>query len=233
MVHTDRVSEPVARMTALHRVIRNGYTRFSQAEFPRTSSGGRRAVSLAAEKADVEARVSLGGLFAGFLKAALCSTGGGLLVWTRRVIVEQRRWMSAAEFADTLSLCQFLPGANFANLSVCVGAKFRGVWGAVAAFLGLTLVPLALALGLGVGYLHVAHLAVLQRTLGGVSSAAAGLVIATGLKMLSPYRRRPMALLFALLAFAGIVLTRLPLPAVLLGLAPFSIAVPWLQARRA
>ncbi len=184
------------------------------------------------EKADVAARVALGALFTGFLQAALCSAGGGLLLWTRRVVVEQRAWMSAAEFADTLSLCQFLPGANFANLSVCVGAKFRGASGAVAAFLGLTLAPLTLALCLGVGYLHVTHLAVLQRILGGVSSAAAGLVIATGLKMLSPYRRRPMALLFAMLAFVG-VLTRLPLPAVLLGLAPFSIAASWHAARRA
>ena len=189
-------------------------------------------MSPAVEKAHVAMRVSLGALFAAFLKAALCSVGGGLLIWTRRVVVEERGWMSEPEFADTLSLCQFLPGANFANLSVCVGAKFRGAAGAVAAFLGLTLVPLTIALALGVGYFQVADLAAVQRILGGVSSTAAGLVIATGLRMLTPHRRRPMALLFAALAFAGIVLTRLPLPAVLLGLAPFSIAAPWLAARR-
>jgi chromate transporter len=190
-------------------------------------------VSPVAEEADAQARASLGALFAGFLRAALCGVGGGLLVWARRVIVEERRWMSEAEFADTLSLCQFLPGANFANLSVCVGCKFRGAPGAIAAFLGLTLAPLTIALFLGVGYLQVAHIAVVQRILGGVSCAAAGLVIATGLRMLMPHRRRPAALLFAALAFSGIVFTHLPLPVVLLGLAPFSIAAPWLAARRA
>jgi chromate transporter len=187
--------------------------------------------SPATEEAVAPARLPLGALFAAFLKAALCGFGGGLLVWTRRVVVEQRGWMSEAEFADTLSLCQFLPGANFANFSVCVGGKFRGAVGAVAAFSGLTLAPLTIALVLGVGYLHVAHVAVVQRVLGGVSSAAAGLVIAAGIRMLLPYRRRPAALLFAALAFAGIVCTRLPLPAVLLGLAPFSIAAPRLMAR--
>ena len=79
-------------------------------------------------KADIETRVTLGALFAGFLKATLCGFGGGLLVWVRRVMVEERHWMSEAEFADTLSLCQFLPGVNFANMSICVGSKFRGLW---------------------------------------------------------------------------------------------------------
>lgn len=190
-------------------------------------------MSSAADPAAVRAPVSLGTLFTAFLKAALCGFGGGLLVWTRRVIVDQRRWISEAEFADTLSLCQFLPGANIANLSVCVGSKFRGAPGAIAAFSGLTLLPLALALLLGVGYLQIAHLAMVQRVLGGVSAAAAGLVIATGIRMLLPHRRRPVALLFAALAFSGIVFTRLPLSAVLFGLAPFSIAAPWLMTRRA
>jgi chromate transporter len=178
------------------------------------------------------APVSLAALFAGFLQAALLGIGGSLLVSTRRVVVEQRGWLVEAEFADTLSLCQFLPGANFANLSVCVGAKFRGGTGALAAFLGLTLAPLTLALGLGVGYLRFADLAAVQHILGGISSAAAGLVIATGLRMLLPHRRRPLAIMFAALAFSGMVLTGLPLPVVLLGLAPLSIAGHWLTRRR-
>ena len=183
-------------------------------------------------KPDIETRVTLGALFAGFLKAALCGFGGGLVVWTHRVIVKERHWVSEAEFADTLSLCQFLPGVNFANLSICVGSKFRGPLGAVAAFSGLTLAPLTIALFLGAGYLQVAHFALVQRVLGGVSGAAAGLVIATGFRLMTPLRRRPAALLFAGLAFCGILFTRLPLPVVLLGLAPLSVGASWLMSRR-
>ena len=139
--------------------------------------------------------------------------------------------MSEAEFADTLSLCQFLPGVNFANMSICVGSKFRGPLGAVAAFSGLTLAPLTIALFLGAGYLRVAHFALVQHVLGGVSGAAAGLVIATGLRMLTPERRGPAMLVFAGLAFCGIVFIRLPLPVVLLGLAPLSIGASWLMSR--
>lgn len=139
------------------------------------------------------APVGLGSLYGAFLKASLCSFGGGLLVWTRRVLVEERRWLTDAEFADTLSLCQVLPGANFANLSVCVGARYRGAAGAAAAFLGLALVPLMLALDLGTLYLRIADAALVQHVLAGVSSAAAGMVIATGLRMLLPHRRGPAA----------------------------------------
>jgi chromate transporter len=168
--------------------------------------------------------VGLAALYGAFLKASLCGFGGGLLVWTRRVLVEERRWLTEAEFADTLSLCQVLPGANFANLSVCVGARYRGAAGAIAALLGLTLLPLIVALGLGALYLRIADLAIIRHVLAGVSAAAAGMVVGTGLRMLQPYRRQPAALIFAALAFAAIVFTRLPLPVVLLGLAPFSIA---------
>jgi chromate transporter len=171
-----------------------------------------------------EAAVTLGALFFGFLRCAFGGIGGGLFASTRRVIVAERRWLSDAEFVDTLSLCQLMPGPNFANLAICTGARFRGAFGAAAAFSGLCAIPMAIALSLGSLYLRWSHLAVAQRTLGGVSAAAAGLVIATGIKMLLPYRRSPATLIFAALAFAGIVAARLPLPIVLLGLAPFSIA---------
>jgi chromate transporter len=177
-----------------------------------------------ADKTDIARPVALAALFGAFQKAALCSLGGGLLAWTRRVVVEERRWMGEAEFADTLSLYQFLPGANIANLSVCVGGKLRGAAGAAAAFLGLTLLPLTAALLLGVGYHEIAGFALVRRVLGSVSSAAAGLVIATGLRMLLPQRHRPAALIFAALAFAGMTVSRLPLPLVLAVLAPLSIA---------
>jgi chromate transporter len=64
-----------------------------------------------------EGRVSLGALFIAFLKVSLCGFGGGP-VWARRVAVEQRRWVSEDEFADILSLCQFMPGPNVIGIAV-------------------------------------------------------------------------------------------------------------------
>jgi len=69
--------------------------------------------------------VTLSALFIGFLKVSLCGFGGGLM-WARRVVVEQQQWMSEQEFAETLTLCQLMPGPNIVGIAVCVGSKLRG-----------------------------------------------------------------------------------------------------------
>ena len=175
--------------------------------------------------------VSLPALFGGFLKVSLCAFGGGL-VWARRLVVDERRWMDDHEFADVLSLTQFLPGPNIVGITVCVGAKLRGGKGALAAVAGFTLIPWTLGFTLGTLYLENTRIAVLQNILGGVSAAAAGLLIATALRLLWPHRDRPLAMVFAALACAGVALTKLPLLLVLLGLTPVSIAAAAIAARR-
>jgi chromate transporter len=179
-----------------------------------------------------EQQVTLPALFISFLKVSLCGFGGGL-VWARRVVVEQQQWMDEQEFAETLTLCQFLPGPNIVGITVCVGSKLRGTIGAIAAVSGFILIPWTVGLALGGLYLQYAHLAVLQNILGGLSAAAAGLMIATGIRLLMPHRGRRMALLFAALAFAGMVFVKLPLFIVLLGLAPLSIAGARIESARA
>ena len=178
------------------------------------------------------ARVPLSALFIGFLKVSLCGFGGGL-VWARRAVVEQRRWMDEQEFAETLTLCQLMPGPNIVGITVCVGAKLRGAIGAISAVAGFILVPWTVGLTIGGIVLRYAEIAVLQNILSGLSAAAAGLLIGTGLRLLMPHRSRRTALLFAGLAFAGMAFTRLPLPVVLLILAPVSIAVAGLESARA
>jgi chromate transporter len=168
--------------------------------------------------------VTLGALFLAFAKIGLCGISS-LLAWTRRVIVDEKHWMNEAEFAETLSVCLFLPGPENANIAIYVGSKFRGSVGAIVALLGLTLAPLAIGLVLGTLYLRYPHLAIIQKILGGLSAAAAGLLIGTGIQMLLPHRSRPTALFFAALAFVGIIFAKLPLLVVLLGLVPLSIAV--------
>src|SRR3954467_12837855 len=71
-------------------------------------------------------------LFVAFAKMSLAGFGG-VLVWARRGIVDQHRWMTAEEFNATFALCHFLPGPNIVNLSVVFGSRFRGFAGGLAA----------------------------------------------------------------------------------------------------
>jgi chromate transporter len=67
--------------------------------------------------------------------------------------------------------------------------------------------------------------ATLRHVLGGVSAAAAGLLISIGLLLLLPHRRRPFVIGMAVLALILMAFSRLPLPIVLLALLPLSIAL--------
>src|SRR6516165_2473464 len=81
------------------------------------------------------AHAPLGAIAKTFLTVSVFGFGGGI-VWTRRIAVEQRGWLSDAELLDIVSLCQFLPGSNIIGIAVCTGAKLRGAPGALAAVAG-------------------------------------------------------------------------------------------------
>jgi chromate transporter len=56
-------------------------------------------------------------LFTGFF--GVCGFGG-VLPWARRMIVEQRKWLTPVEFTEMLGLCSFLPGGNIMNVTVAL-----------------------------------------------------------------------------------------------------------------
>jgi chromate transporter len=187
-----------------------------------------------AQRHALEPAVPLTALFTAFLAVSLFGVGGGGgIVWARRIAVEKRRWISDREFADIVSLCQFLPGPNIVGIAVCVGAKMRGTIGTIAAVSGFLVIPWSLGLALGLLCLEYAHLPVLRNILGGIAATAAGLLIATGIRLLLPHRRRPTALAFAALAYGLITFGGLPLLVVLFGLVPISIAVAGVENAKA
>src|SRR6266571_7780408 len=178
----------------------------------------------AAQERNLERSVPLAALAIAFLKVAFYGIGGGGgLVWARRIAVEQQRWINEQDFADIVSLCQFMPGPNIVGIATCIGTRLRGVIGAVAAVAGFLVIPWTIGFTFGVLYLQHAHHPALQNILGGVSAVAAGLLIATGIRMLLPHRTRPAAIFFAASAFALMAFAKLPLLMVLLGVAPISI----------
>src|SRR5260370_36807146 len=84
--------------------------------------------------------VRLGALFLGFLKVSLLGFGGGL-GRARRIVVERHQWMNEQEFAETLTLCQLMPGPNIVGISVCVGSERRGAIRATQCGAGFSLFP--------------------------------------------------------------------------------------------
>ena len=139
---------------------------------------------------------TVGALFRGFLALGLMGFGG-VLPLARRMLVEERRWLGAGEFADLLGLCQFLPGGNVINLSVAVGLRFRGVPGALAALAGLLAAPSVVVVLLGTVYDRFAEDPAVRHAFAGLAG----------------------------LCFLAVAVLRVPLLPALLVLVPFSVLV--------
>jgi chromate transporter len=150
---------------------------------------------------------------------------GGVLPWARRAIVDDKRWMTAQEFNEAFAVSQLLPGANVVNLAIIFGGRLHGVPGAAVALAGLLLPPVAIVLALGMLYTRFGDIEALQRILTGVAASAAGLIVAMVFKMGQPLLKEGAGgIAIALAGFLAVGVLRLPLPYVLLVLAPLSIA---------
>jgi chromate transporter len=92
-------------------------------------------------------------VFAVFLRLGLTSFGGPVahLSYFHREIVERRKWLSEAAYAELVALCQFLPGPASSQTGFAVGLRMAGPLGGLAAFLGFTLPSAALMLAAAFG----------------------------------------------------------------------------------
>ena len=136
---------------------------------------------------------------------------GGVLPFARRMLVEQRRWMTAEEFNAQLGLCQFLPGPNVVNLAVVVGKRYHGLAGAILAPLGLLAGPLAIVLLLAMVYDAYGQLPVAQSVLRGVAAVGAGLLFAMAWRMAGALKEKPLFFPFTVLVVVGIAWLRWPM----------------------
>jgi chromate transporter len=158
---------------------------------------------------------------------------GGVLYWSRRMLVEQRKWMTAAEYNDAYALCQILPGPTIVNLSVVFGRSIRGLPGAAVALVGLIGPGMAIVMVFAVLYSLYGEINVLQRMFAGIAAAAAGLIISVTAKMAEPLFKQKnwMVYVIAVAAFVSVGLLRWPIWWCLLVLIPLSIAIAWWSRR--
>jgi chromate transporter len=150
---------------------------------------------------------SLTELFLGFLAIGARSFGG-VLPWAYRTMVEERRWLTQADFAETIGLCQFLPGPNIGNASIVLGKRWFGVAGSVVAFLGLMALPFIWVMLLGILYLEWASHPLVRAVVTGVGATGAGLFIGTALKLARALVRKPAALVLVAACFLSVGIGR-------------------------
>ncbi|MBC5764241.1 chromate transporter [Ramlibacter albus] len=169
-------------------------------------------------------------LFIAFTVLALQGFGGVLAV-VQRELVEKKRWMTREEFVEEWAVAQIMPGPNVINLAIMLGHRYFGWRGALAGLGGILTVPLMVVLALAVLYSQVASNPHAAGALRGMGAVAAGLITATGLKLVPALKKHPLgvpaAAVLAVATFVSIALLRLPLLGVLLGLGGIGCVLTW------
>jgi len=195
----------------------------------RPNSGWKtdRKTALTAAGTENQSRPDLRALFLGFSSVGL-SGFGGVLPFARRMLVEEKRWMTPDEFNTQLGLCQFLPGPNVINLAVVVGKRYQGALGAIVAPVGLLAAPLAIVLLLALLYDAYGSLPLAQGMLRGIAAVGCGLLFAMAWRMGAAIRDQRYFLPFTVMVVAAIAWLRWPMPAVMLaGLAASGMVAYW------
>ena len=158
-------------------------------------------------------------LFLSFTWLALQGFGGVLAV-VQRELVEKKRWLTREQFVEEWAVAQIMPGPNVVNLSLMIGGRYFGLSGALAALAGMLVAPLVVVLLLAALYGSVADTPAAQGALRGMGAVAAGLITATGIKLIAALDKNAMGMAvciaLAVVTFMAIALLRWPLAWVLL-----------------
>lgn len=174
-------------------------------------------------------------LFLSFTFLALQGFGGVLAV-VQRELVERKRWMTPAQFVEDWAVAQILPGPNVINFCLMFGGRYFGLAGALAALAGMLAAPTAVLLVLALAFGSVAELAWAQGALRGMGAVAAGLIAATGIKLIPALKSNPIGIgvsaAIMLGTFIGVSLLRWPLIWVLLGIGSLACGWAYVQLTR-
>jgi chromate transporter len=164
---------------------------------------------------------SLTDLFVSFTLLALQGFGGVLAV-VQRELVENKRWLTREQFVEEWAVAQIMPGPNVINLAITLGARYFGLRGSLVALAGMLTFPLLVVLALALVYAQFAGNPHVSGALRGMGAVAAGLITATGLKLVPALKKNvmgvPLCVALGVASFVTIALLKLPLAWVLVGL---------------
>jgi chromate transporter len=153
---------------------------------------------------------------------------GGVLAVVQRELVEKKQWLTREQFVEDWAVAQVMPGPNVVNLSLMIGGRYFGLRGALAAVAGMLVAPLVVVLLLAFFYGQVADTAWARGALQGMGAVSAGLIAATGIKLIAALNKNIMGMsvciALAAITFIAVAWLRLPLAWVLLGVGSLGFA---------
>jgi chromate transporter len=106
-----------------------------------------------------------------------------LVGYMHRDLVEQRRWITDAEYKEGLTLAQLMPGPLAAQLAIYLGFVHYGVLGATVVGLAFVLPSFLMVLALGWAYVAYGGLPWMQAVFYGVGASVIGIIAMSAYKL--------------------------------------------------
>lgn len=128
---------------------------------------------------------TLGQLAGYFLRLGTLGFGGpvALVGYMHRDLVEDRHWVTAADYKEGLTLSQLMPGPLAAQLGIYMGYVHYGVLGATVAGMAFVLPSFLMVLAVGWAYVAFGGLPWMQAVFYGVGAAVIGIIAVSAYKL--------------------------------------------------
>jgi chromate transporter len=120
-----------------------------------------------------------------FLQLGTLGFGGpvALVGYMHRDLVEQRQWISDADYKEGLALAQLAPGPLAAQLAIYLGYVHYGIPGATLVGLAFVLPSFVLVVALGMAYVAYGGLDWMQAVFYGVGASVIGIIAHSAYKL--------------------------------------------------
>jgi len=106
-----------------------------------------------------------------------------LVGYMHRDLVEQRKWISEADYKEGLTLAQLMPGPLAAQLAIYLGYVHYGITGATLVGIAFVLPSFLMVLALGAAYTAYGGLTWMQAVFYGVGAAVIGIIAISAYKL--------------------------------------------------
>src|SRR5690348_1648945 len=106
-----------------------------------------------------------------------------LVGYMHRDLVENRKWISEADYKEGLALAQLAPGPLAAQLGIYLGYVDFRILGATLAGLAFVLPSFLMVVALGWAYVHFGGLQWMQSVFYGVGAAVIGIIAMSARKL--------------------------------------------------
>ncbi len=147
-------------------------------------------------------------LFITFAKIGLFTFGGGyaMIALIENTCVENKRWITHDEMMSITVVAESTPGPIAINCATFVGFKQRGFTGALTATIGMILPSFCIIFAISKYLDRFLEIAWIAHAFQGIKIAVGILILDAGVKMLQKMQKKPLPRVFALCAFAAMLL---------------------------